>query len=561
MTTTTVLRHPARAPHAWVGLLVLITGLGVAPSARAQLPDELAAIFARWDRTDSPGAAVAVAREGLVLHAQGFGLANLEFSVPISPQTAFNAGSVAKQFTATAILLLEAQGRLTLDDPVRRYVPELPKIADGITLRQLLHHTSGLRDIWALTDLAGWMPADVRTTQQALRLLAGQRALNFAPGTAFSYSNSGYLLLAEVVSRTTNQSFPAWTREHLFAPLDMADTYFYADHSRILPKAASSYRSLGRGRGFAMDTLNSGLVGGGNVVTTATDLARWAHYLLTAEVGDRPLLDRLTEQPTLPGGFKTGYGLGLFSGAYRGLPIVHHGGASAGYRSHLLIFVDENLAVMVLGNVNTVRADQLARSVADEVLADRFAPAAAPAPQREPALPAEAYTGLYAMGGELLLDVREAQGRLYFLLGGTTPRELRATGGHNFAAAEPGVSVSFAPGENGTVAGVELRVPGRTLSGKRLEPFALTDARARRYEGRYFSEELQTYYDVVRNDGGLLVRRLRGEDIPLRPISPNRFLDAAIGDLSVTFSQRRSGRIDGLTLSVDRARNLHFDKQ
>ncbi len=557
----TVLRYAAGVRHACVMVGLLIPGPGSATPSEAQLTAEVAAIFARWNQPDTPGAAVAVAHEGQVIHGQGFGLASLEFAVPISPTTAFNAGSVAKQFTATAVLQLEAQGRLTLDDFVRRYVPELPKIAAGITLRQLLNHTSGLRDIWALTDLAGWMPADVRSTQQALRLLARQRALNFAPGTGFSYSNSGYLLLAEVVARVTDQSFPDWTREHLFTPLNMTDTYFYADHSRILPKAARSYRSLGRGRGFAMDTLNSGLAGGGNLVTTTTDLARWAHHVVTAEVGGAPLLARLTEQPTLPGGFKSGYGLGLFSGAYKGLPVIHHGGASAGYRSHLLIFVEEELAVIVLGNVNTVRADQLARSVADVVLADRFAPTTAPAQHQEPKFPPEAYTGLYAMGAELLLDVREAQGKLYFLLGGTSPRALHASGGHTFVAAEPGVTVSFAAGENGTIAVAELRVPGRTLSGKRLEPFVLPAARARRYEGRYFSEELQTYYDVVGDSGGLLVRRLRGEDIQLRPISPNRFLDATIGDLSVTFSQRRSGRIDALTISVDRARNLRFEKQ
>jgi CubicO group peptidase (beta-lactamase class C family) len=561
MRTGTLLRDAARVRPAWLSVLCLIPGLASATSWEAPLTAEVAAIFTPWDQPDTPGAAVAVAHQGQIMHGQGFGLASLEFAVPISPETAFNAGSVAKQFTATAVLVLEAEGRLRLDDPVRRYVPELPDIAARITLRQMLNHTSGLRDIWALTDLAGWMPADVRTTQQALRLLARQRALNFPPGTSFSYSNSGYLLLAEVVARVTNQSFPHWTREHLFTPLEMTDTYFYADHSRILPRAARSYRSLGRGRGFAMDTLNSGLAGGGNLVTTTTDLARWAHHVLTAEVGAEPLLARLTEQPTLPGGFKSGYGLGLFAGTYKGLPVIHHGGASAGYRSHLLIFVEEKLAFIVLGNVNTVRADQLARRVADQVLSDRFAPTNAPVQQREPKFPTEAYAGLYALGAELLLDVREAQGKLYFLLGGTSPRALHATGGHTFAAAEPGVSINFAPGETGAIAVAELRVPGRTLSGKRLEPFILTAARARRYEGRYFSEELQTYYDVVWDSDGLLVRRLRGEDIQLRPISPNRFLDATIGDLSVRFSQRRSGRIDALTVSVDRARNLRFDKQ
>ncbi|UCG72390.1 MAG: serine hydrolase [Chromatiales bacterium] len=545
------------------GALLILPLAAPGETPEVSLDERLAPLFSRWDQPGSPGAAVAVARGEQMLHAGGFGLASLEFRLPISARTPFNAGSIAKQFTATAILMLAAEGELSLDDRIRKYVPELPRIADRITLSQLLHHTSGLRDIWALTDLAGWMPADVRTQRQALRLLSRQRALNFEPGRSFGYSNSGYLLLAEVVARTSRQDFPAWTEEHLFAPLGMAETYFYEDHTGVLPNVASSYRSLGREKGFAREVLNSGLVGGGNLVTTVTDLARWARYLLAAEIGGKPLLARLTEQPTLAGGLQTGYGMGLFVESYRGLPVVHHGGASAGFRSHLLVFVDEPLSIVILGNVNSVRANPLARRVADAVLAERFTGSrfAAPPEPIEPELPPHAYTGLYAIGPELLLDVREANGQLYFLFGGTTPREMRPSGPHTFNTSEEGVRLTFTADDDGTVNEVQLQVPGRTLRGQRLAPITLTAAQARAYEGKYFSDELETYYTIVRADDGLTARRLRGEDIGLKPIDADRFIEAVGGDLTVRFLRKRSGRIKGFEISVERARGIQFKKQ
>jgi CubicO group peptidase (beta-lactamase class C family) len=523
----------------------------------------LAPIFEHWDRPDSPGAAVAVARDGEIIYADGFGLASLEFEVPIAPETPFHAGSIAKQFTATAILMLEAEGKLSLEDKIRRHVPELPDVADSITLRQLLNHTSGLRDIWALTDLAGWMPGDVRTQDQALRMLSRQRSLNFEPGNGFRYSNSGYLLLAEVVARISGQRFETWMHERLFAPLGMAGTYFYQDPDRVLPNSASSYRSLGRDQGFARDPLNSGLVGGGNLVTTLADLTRWADHLLDAELAGAPLLARLTEQASLPGGLETGYGMGLFVGDYRGLPVVHHGGASAGYRSHLLIFVEENLSIVILGNVNTIRASALANEIADVVLEGRFtaSPPGATAEGVDPGLPPEAYIGLYALGPRLLLDVRQSDSRLYFLFGGATPREMFAAGPHTFITTEAGLSLTFTPDANRTVTGVVMEVPGLTLEGQRLQPDELSDKESRAYEGVYRSDELDCTYTIVADNGGLRAERQRGDDFVLRPIDDDRFIEPEAGDLTVRFERTRSGRVRGFELSVERAVGIRFEKR
>ena len=490
-----------------------------------------------------------------------FGLSNLEFDAPNTPQTRFNAGSVAKQFTATAILRLEQSGELSLDDPIRRYVPELPEVARSITLRQMLHHTSGLRDVWALTDLGGWQPADVRTPTQALRILARQRALNFLPGNGFGYSNSGYLLLAEVIRRTTGRPFPDWMRQHVLEPAGMEDTYFYEDPIKLLPGVASPYRFLGRSRGFARDDLNSGLAGSGNLVTTAADLGRWSAHLLTSKIGGAPLVERLSEQGILPDGRKTGYGMGLFVGTHRGLPVVSHGGANAGYRSELLMFPDQRVAVVVLGNVNTVSAERLARSMADVVLAEDL-PAPSPLPETTPvpmALPPASFAGRYALG-QMLLEIRESDGSLYFRIGGGDLRPLTATGPVTFATSEPGVSLEFQLDENRSITGVDLLAAGRTLPAERLEPEMLTATDARAYEGRYHSEELDTSYRVVYENGHLVARHLRGSDIVLTAFGQDRFLESAGGDLRVDFQRSRRGRITGFEVSVDRARAIAFDR-
>ena len=553
-------RHLA---YALLAVLVLAPPIALAAGEKTLIDEALDPLFDYWNKAGSPGVAVTVVRDREVLYSRGFGLASLEYDQPITRQTAFNVGSIAKQFTATAILMLTAEGKLSLDDEIRRYVPELPDFGHPITLRQLLNHTSGLRDIWALTDLAGWMPADVRTQRQALRLLSRQRSLNFAPGSSFSYSNSGYILLAEVVARIGGLPFSEWIGNNIFAPLGMEESYFYEDHTRVLVGDASSYRSLGRDRGFARDVLNSGLAGSGNLVSTLADLVKWSDYLVSAEIAGESLLARLSEEVTLPAGIRTGYGMGLSVGNYRGLRIVQHGGASAGYRSHLLIFPDAQVTVVVLANVNTVRARELAYEVADVVLGDQYSAPPTGGVEKEVrlALPQTAFTGLYAFGPDLLLDVRQEDGRLFFFFAGSSRREMFAIGPYSFMTNEEGVSLIFAGDSKDKVNRVVMNTPGRQLEGRRLEPVVLTSRQLRSYEGSYFSDELETIYSVISNGSALAIERLRGNDVVLKPISPDRFMESVPGGFTLHFKRKRSGRVSGFEISVERARHIEFDKR
>ena len=547
-----------------MGLAVFLSTFAVLDHVCASDPDidsQIQPLVARWDRPDSPGLTLAILKDGQLVFEGAWGSASLELGVPLTPESRLNAASVAKQITATAILMLETKGKLSLDDDVRGYFPELPRYEDTITLRHLLWHTSGLKDIWSLVDLAGWLPTDVRTNEQALRLLGLQQSLNFPPGRAFGYSNSGYLLAAAVVEQVTGQSFADWTRKRLLQPAGLHSTHFLDDHLEIVAGYASAYRSLGREKGFVKDNLTSGAVGSGNLITTAGDLARWAKHLLTSRLGGRPLFEVLGEQGVLVDGQQTGYGFGLFVDSYRGLRTLHHGGNSAGYTAHLLVVQEASFAVAILANVNTVNSRVLAEKITDVYLGERLsgAPTATPAPLK--AVEAEPYVGLYELGRQRLLDVRRVDGQLYFFLDGGVPRLMFPGGNHRFTTQEKGLTLTFAVGPNDAMESVMMTVGSRTFDGQRLVPPTLTKKQLRSYEGRYYSEELETFYTIVATDNGLAVRRLRGIDLALVPVDEDRFMEHPAGGLVVRFGRNSFGNVRRFALSVDRARGISFRKQ
>src|SRR5262245_25873148 len=303
----------------------------------ASFPSDVDAVFATWDQPSSPGCAVLIAKDGDPLYRRGHGMACLEHGVPITPSTVFNVGSVSKQFTAMAILLLEAEGKLSLDDDIRQYVPELPDLHVTITLRHLLHHTSGLRDQSHLLTLAGWRDADAVTERDILHLVARQRGLNFAPGEDFQYSNTGYTLLAVTVQRVSGRSLRAYADQRIFKPLGMAATLFNDDHTTIIQQRADAYAPGPDGR-FYRWMPASDHVGPTNLYTSADDLLRWLENFVRPRVGGPKVIERLTAPGWLNDGRLHGYAGGLEIGRYRGLRMISHGGIQHGYRARLALY-------------------------------------------------------------------------------------------------------------------------------------------------------------------------------------------------------------------------------
>jgi len=334
------------------------------------------AIFAQWDRTDSPGCALGVYRSGRIEYARGYGMANLELGVALSPQSVFDIGSTSKQFTAMSIMLLARDGKLSLDDDIRKYIPELPDYGKTITIRHLLTHTSGIRDYLTLWALAGVDDADLTTDQDALDLLSRQRELNFAPGDQWLYSNSGFFLASIIVKRVSGKTLARFAAARIFAPLGMAHTRFNDDHMSVIANRATGYAPRDSGGGWATAMSNFEQTGDGAVQTSIEDMQRWDENFYTGTVGGAETLSQMQKTATLNDGRKQTYALGLMVDQYRGLHTVSHGGAWAGYRAELLRFPEQHLSVACLCNLARINPSQLARRVAAVYLGDKMTPAA-----------------------------------------------------------------------------------------------------------------------------------------------------------------------------------------
>lgn len=331
-------------------------------------------IFAPWDRTDSPGCALGVYRNGSIEYARGYGMANLELGVALSPQSVFDIGSTSKQFTATSIMLLAHDGKLSLDDDIRKYVPELPNYGKPITIRHILTHTSGIRDYLTLWALAGVDDADLTTDKDALDLLVRQRELNFAPGEQWLYSNSGFFLASVIVHRVSGKTLAQFAAERIFGPLGMTHTRYNDDHMSIIPNRATGYAPRDSS-GFATAMSNFEQTGDGAVQTSIEDLLRWDENFYIGTIGGAELLAALQKPAVLNSGKQQTYALGLMVDAYRGLRTVSHGGSWAGYRAELLRFPDQHLSVACLCNLARTNPSRLARQVAEIYLGDKMTPA------------------------------------------------------------------------------------------------------------------------------------------------------------------------------------------
>lgn len=365
-------------PTRLLALLALAPLATFAALAQVARPD-VDALFREWDKPNSPGAALAVIRDGEIIYERGYGQAVLADASPqpITPDTSFYIGSVSKQFAAASIALLHQRGVISLDDDIRRYVPELPDYGTPITIRQCVHHTSGLRDYLALRALAGEDPNGTFGDDQVLALLARQKGLNFPPGTRHLYSNSGYFVLSLIVKRTTGKSLRDFAAENIFEPLGMKTAQFRDRHTQPIANRADGY-SGDLASGFRVNNPNFDVVGAGGVFMTLRDFLPWDRNFYAPKVGDAALLSLLQTPGQLNDGTPLSYAFGLQVGKYRGLDIVEHSGAYGGFRAHVIRFPAQRFSVVCFTNLASMLPSRLTRQVADLYLRDAFtAPATA----------------------------------------------------------------------------------------------------------------------------------------------------------------------------------------
>jgi CubicO group peptidase (beta-lactamase class C family) len=341
---------------------------------------EIDRIFAHFNN-DTPGAALAVVKDGKIVYKQGYGMANLEYDIPINPSSIFHVASITKQFADMCIVLLQQQGKLSFDDDIRKYIPEAPDFGDKITIRHLVHHISGLRDQWVLFSLSGWRASDVKTQEDVINFVSNQKELNFKPGDEYTYCNTGYTLLAEIVERVSGKSLREFADENIFKPLGMNNTHVHDDHLEIVKYRTFAY--VPRRDGFRISIPVFDTYGATSLFTTVEDLAIWSDNFYHKKIGGETGIKQMLEKGKLNNGEELDYAFGLSHGNYKGLRTVGHGGSDAGYRAQFTMYPDQRTAIIVLSNVSNGNPNGLVRQVTDIVLED-FIVEPEPQPGRRP---------------------------------------------------------------------------------------------------------------------------------------------------------------------------------
>jgi CubicO group peptidase (beta-lactamase class C family) len=511
----------------------------------ASIQPRVDTLFSRFT-TSTPGCAVGADVKGQPAVRAAYGMADLEHDVPIAVDTIFEVGSVSKQFTAAAVLLLARDGKLSLDDTVRKYIPEMPDVAADVTIRQMLNHTAGLRDWGGLAAIEGWpRTSRVHTHAHVLDFVSRQRMLNFEPGTRWSYSNTGYNLAAILVGRVSGMSFADFTKARIFQPLGMNDTSWRDDHTRIVKRRAIAYSEQKAVFSTLMPFEN--VHGNGGLLTTVGDLMTWNANFVNPVVGDARFVADMERRATFNDGREHEYALGLYVDTYRGRREVDHSGGTAGYVAHLSRYPESGVSIAVMCNVTSGNATNNAKAIADLLLPPGRA---ADSPASEPLNAEEGprYAGLYRSlkpAGVVTISVQKD--RLVANAFGALTRVAR----HRFDAG--GAYVLEFDGRF-------LRVTdefGTADDYERVEPWKPGVEELKPIAGRYVSDELQLTVQVTMDGDRLIVRR-SGVTLALIPVFPDGFQSGAGW---VLVRRDAAGRVMGLSVNQERVWDLRFTRQ
>lgn len=526
---------------------------------------EIDAIFEEWKDQNKPGLAVSIVKDGEAIYSKGYGSANMEYDIPITPKTIFHAASLSKQFTAFAILLLEADGKLSLKDDIRKYIPEVPDFGNTITLEQLASHTSGLRDQWDLLRISGYRLDDVITTSHILKIIEKQKALNFKPGDDDLYSNTGFTLLAEVVARVSGQSFADFTKNRIFKPLGMDNSQFFDDHEKIVKNRAYSYYKSDKG--FKKSILSYATVGPTSLFVTAEDFTKWALNFENPIVGSKAIIKKLNTQPELNNGNKAGFALGQITGKYQGIEVFVHSGSDAGYKAYFARIPKYKLSVMILANSSSIDPVNQVFGIVNLYLSDKFEEQKerdifTPDPKDFISLtksqlqkftgdywePKEGYKRKIYVKNDTLMYYRSERNESKLVP--VAPNKFKMLGDSE------DVTVVFNKNENN-----EPQLEFFINDKPPLTMLAFTDVNVNNYKGNFYSDELSTAYQFEMKDNKLIVKHNRNDDIELSAIQKDFFISENTKYISLKFVRNKLNEIIGFNMSSERAKNLWFIRE
>lgn len=540
-------------------------------------------VFADVQKDGSPGCALGVFRGGQVIYAKGYGLASVELNAPITPQTVFDIGSTSKQFTAASILLLEQQGKLSVNDDVRKYIPELPDYSKNsgqkITILNLLNHTSGLRDYLALLSLSGVSADSVTTDDDALALIIRQRGLNFATGSEWAYSNTGFFLLSIIVKRASGMTLREFASKNIFQPLQMTHTMFRDDHTLLIRHRALAYDPDEKS-GYKLNVSYYEQLGDGAVHTSVEDLAKWDENFYSGRVGGKNLIAELEERGKLNNGKTLEYAKGLFIQTFRGLPVVRHGGAWGGYRAELLRFPDQHFSVACLCNLANANPEKRVEQVAELYLgglmkpeqhatsSDSNSPASAPVSLTPSQMTAVA--GMYRNPAtKNIARISVSNGKLKWEIYGSS-FGLRALSPTEFLPVDFPVEAKLTFELAGDRHSRTLKVSGGEMiaaSYQGVTEFAPSGNELAAYTGDFKTDELGVIYRLRVMDGKLKLAEIAepsgiphtGMPTPdmLRPTIVDEFEIADQG-ITIHFLKDAKSKISGFDLDAGRSSAIQF---
>ncbi|HEV2861117.1 MAG TPA: serine hydrolase [Pyrinomonadaceae bacterium] len=553
-------------------VILLMVGLAAADvlgqqnmTAKTQPSDDEAAkkvdaFLSQWDKNDLPGCAVGVVRDGRLVYKRGFGMANLDYDVPNTPLTRFNLASASKPFTAMSIALLAQQGKLSLDDDIRKYVPEIQKYENTVTIRHLLHHTSGIREYQALLFFSGFNPDNALNDKAILNMLARQKNPSFAPGTKYQYSNSNYHLLGIIVGRVSGKSLRAFAEENIFKPLGMNNTLFFDNRFEVVKNRAAGYRvnpdkSI-RARSSLFD-----LVGGGGVLTTVEDLYLWDQNFYEPKVGNKELIKLMTTPGSLNSGEKIDYGFGLFHNKYKGLPVIKHSGNMMGYRAQIVSFPEQKFTAIVLCNNMAILPHVIVEKLADIYLEGQLKTDAPSQKKVAEALPpsivlsekeALRYAGIYAhpeSGRVFRLSVKDGKLINSRIFKNEIP--VTAVSEDRLLVVEENGMAELHPvfDKSGTVS--EIRAPNKTGRPDifvRVAPPLDSPQQLSEYAGTYYSDEFNADYTISLKGNNLSLQIGENFQAPLNAAYADVFMTAN-GQVNLSFTRDDKGKIAGFVFN------------
>lgn len=530
--------------------------------AIAEVPEErVGQLLAPFDDPEVPGAAVGVYHDGALVYKKGFGSANLTYNIPFTSVTPTNIGSVSKQFTATAILLLEQEGKLSLDDDVRKHIPELKDFGHSITIRNLLNHMSGYREIYNTLPIIGWDGESFLQRDEAINLVNKQPSLQVEPGSEFNYNNTGYILLAETVARVSGISFPEFMRQNIFEPLEMNNTQVRTDPREIIPKSSMGYQNQDYGYGEVGDLFAA--YGAGSIYTTIEDFGKWLQNFKTGKIGGLELITKLTTRGITTKGDTLDYALGIGVGEYRGQKRFQHTGGDIAHRA-ILIYYPEIDAGLAIASNNASFPLNVSTKIADLFFGDYFDKAG------ETQLDSgevevsrellETYAGKYKFdnSGLIITYILEDDGFFAQAMG---QNRLKMKGKNDSSFAYEGIeaSVVFYRDEEGIVSSA-THIQGGENTMTRLPPYDPTPEQLAEFAGKFFSEELETMYEISVKDSILVARHLLMEDISLTPAEEDSFSGSVYFINELKFERDSNGKVLGFNVSNGRTKGVKFGK-